>query len=104
MVQRRSESLVKRWSGVKVNNTAFAPRSSLWSLYGADLSGCRRLCTSRVAAVDAGESVEEDSNVEFAEAASSEVQENEEIDSGADNETDEEMDAAGNNAVFVMYH
>ena len=121
-VQRRSkygESLVKRWGGVKSNavSRSFA-RSSFWSLHGADVSGCRGLCTSRVkqlsgvlnVAVEAGEVGEEatvavdqdnvsDDGLEFAEAAFSEAEGNGEIGSVVDKETDEivsEVDTAGN--------
>ena len=122
--QRRSmhaESLIKRWGGVTSNAVAesFA-RSSFWSLYGADVSGYRSLCTSGVgaeqlggvlnAAVEAGELVEEATSVavdqvsgsedrlDFTGAASPEGEGDAETDSSGDKETDEivsKMDAAG---------
>jgi hypothetical protein len=121
--QRRSmhaESLVKRWGGASNAVAECFARSSFWSLYGADVSGYRSLCTSRVgaeklggvlnAAVEAGELVEEATSVavdqvsgsedrlDFTGAASPEGEGDAETDSSGDKETDEivsKMDAAG---------
>ena len=117
-LQKQAESLVQHWSGVKSSavSKGFA-RSSFWSLYSADASGCRSLCTSRVSAnqlsaiAGAGDSVEQatavaadqvsnsEDRLNFAEAASLEAEENGEIDSSGDKETVEivsGMDATGN--------